>query len=92
MRGGRDAKKEKKENYKIMKIASDRNALKLHLFRLMEVWGFEGGVGVVVAMAGKLAETSACVCVCKGSVATYEHKSFVCECSFRGWKSGKSNI
>lgn len=36
-----DAKKEKKENYKIMKIASDRNALKLHLFRLMEVWVFE---------------------------------------------------
>jgi hypothetical protein len=56
-----DAKKEKKENYKIMKIASDRNALKLHLFRLMEVWGFEGGVGVVVAMAGSFAETSACV-------------------------------
>jgi hypothetical protein len=46
-----------------MKIASDRNALKLHLFRLMVVWGFECGVGVVVAMAGKLAETSACVFV-----------------------------
>ena len=31
-----------------MKIASYRNAL--HLFRLMEVRGFEGGVGVVVLM------------------------------------------
>jgi hypothetical protein len=58
--------REKKENYKIMKIASDRNTLKLHLFCLMEVWGFvEGGVGVVAVMEAKLAETSACVCVKK---------------------------
>lgn len=59
-----------------MKIASDRNAL--HLFRLMEVRGFEGGVGVVVLMERE-GEGATCrdkrACVCKGSVAMYEHKA-----------------